>query len=90
MIQFLQTSSVVAITVGNPLTRSTNGQENLVANLYNSAGAQRTVTITAGSNIFAVTLAAGASGSIALLREGNLSIIADNSGVFGWIGKHAN
>jgi len=90
MIQFLSVSSVVAITVGNPLTRTTTGNESLVANFYNSAVAQRTVTVTAGSNIFSVTLAAGASGSIALIREGNLSIVADNSGVFGWIGKHAN
>lgn len=86
MILFLQTSTVFAIG-SVPLTRVSSGNELLVANFYNAASVTRTVAITTSGNTFSFDLAASAAATIALEREGDLSVSANGLGVSCWVGK---
>lgn len=86
MIQFYEASAVGSIGV-TPLTKVVQPSESYILNVINSSLSARSVTVVGETNTFSTPLAAGASKSILIFREGNLSVSADGTGVFGWLAK---
>lgn len=86
MLLFFQSTAVTSIGSG-PVTRTSPGNETLIANIFNSAVVTRTVTMTVSGQTFSFDIAANAATSIAIEREGDLTFSANGAGVFGWIGR---